>query len=69
MLNLEENMTNLKDAETLVIIGDSITLTGGGCRYWYVYQRRDRKLYHVMLYDTAAIPGLYENLFIMTGAL
>ena len=29
ILNSEENITNLKDAETLVFIGDSITITEG----------------------------------------
>ena len=30
IIKSEENMMNLKDAETQVIVGDSRTLTGGG---------------------------------------
>ena len=40
--NLEENMMNLKDAETRVTIGDSITLIGTKCGNWHGYQRRDK---------------------------
>ena len=37
MVNLENNMTNLKDTETKVTIGDCKNLTGkklGGCHSW-----------------------------------
>ena len=69
MVNLEENMTNLKDSETRFTVGDSRTLTGKKCGDWHGYQRRDGKLHRVMLSNTYVIPGLYENNFRAMQAL
>ena len=45
MLNLEENTTNLKDAQKRVTIGDSRTLTGTKCGNWHGWHRRDGKIH------------------------
>ena len=69
MVNLEENMMNLKNSETRFIIGYSRTLTGtkhGDCR---IYQRCDRKLHCVTLSNTSAISVKNTNLFIITQSL
>ena len=44
MLNSEKNMTNLKDAETLVSIGDSRKTTGTKCGNWDVNKKHDGKI-------------------------
>ena len=69
MVKPEENMTNLKDTKAKVTVRDSITLTGKKQRNWNGYQRRDRKLHCMMLSNTAVIPGLHANLFIMKRSL
>ena len=42
-------MTNLKDVETRVSIGDSITITGTKRGNWHGYQIRDGKLHGTTL--------------------
>ena len=69
MVKPEENMTNLKDTKAKVIVRDSITLTRTKQRNWNGYQIRDRKLHCMMLSNTAVIPGLHANLFIMKRSL
>ena len=69
MVNLKKNMTNHKDAEARVAVGDSRTLTGTKCGDWHRYQKRDGKLHHVTLSDTAIIPGRHTNIFSMTLSL
>ena len=49
MLNLEGNMTSLKDSKTWVTVWDSRTLTGGGYRNWHGCQKCDKKLHNVTL--------------------
>ena len=69
MVNSEENMTYLKDAETWVTSGDNININGIKRVDWHGYQRCDRKLPCVALSNTALIPGLHPNLFSMTLAI
>ena len=57
MVNLEENMTNLKDAKTRVTIGYRRKLTGKKHGDWHGYQRYDGKLYRVIL-SNMAVEGL-----------
>ena len=63
-----KNMTNPKDSETRVTIGDSGTIIMKKCDGWHSYQRRDGKLHHVTLSDTSVIPGVHANLFHVTQA-
>ena len=69
MVKLEDNITNLKDSETRVTVGDSIPLTGIKCGDWHGYQKHDGKLHRVTLYSMAVITGLHENLFSVAQAL
>ena len=69
MLNLEENITNVKDTKTRVTVGDSRTLTGQKCVKWHDHQRSDIKFHCVSLSNMTVIPGLYTNLFRMKPAL
>ena len=69
MLNSKENMTNIKNSETRVTTGDSRTITGVKHGDWSGYQRRDRKLHHMTLSNTAVIPGLHKNIFKKTLVL
>ena len=69
MVNSEENMMNLKDAETRVIVGHSRTLTEKKCGGWPGYHISDRKLHHVTLSIRAVIPGLHTNIFSVKGVL
>ena len=69
MVNSEENMTNLKDAETQVTVGYSRNITGIKCGDWNGYQRRDGTLHHMTLSNMIIIPGLHANIFSMTRAL
>ena len=61
MINLEDNMKNLKEAETQVIVEDSIILTGTKRGDLYCCRIHDRKLHCIKLSNTAAIPGLYNH--------
>ena len=66
MVNLEENMLNLKDAETRVTVGESRSLTGtkrGNCHGDRIC---DRKLHRVTLSNTAVIIGLHTNILCVT---
>ena len=56
-------MTNLKNDEIQVTIGDSRNLTGKNRGNWNVYERHARKLHCVTLSNTYVIPGLYGDLF------
>ena len=69
MVNSEENMTKLKDAEMRVTVRNSKTLTKQKRGDWHRYQRRDGKVHHVTLTNTSGIPGLHVNLFTMARAL
>ena len=69
MVNSEENMTNLKDTETRVTIGDSRTFICKKCGDWHGYRELDKKIHCMMLSDTAVIIGLHASLFSMTRAL
>ena len=68
MVNLEENMTNLKDAETIVTVGDRKTLTVTKCGDWLGWQKRDKKLHYFMLTNRSIIPCIHTNLFSVTRA-
>ena len=59
-------MTNLKNSETRVTIGESRTLTMKKYDGYHGYQRRDGKIYHVALSDMSIILGIYTNLFRVT---
>ena len=63
------NMTNLKDAETRVTVGDSIKLTGTNHGNWHGWQKCDGQLHCVTFKNTAIIPGLHENIFSVARAL
>ena len=69
MVNSEDNMTNLKDIKTKVTVGDHKTLTVKKRGDWHGCQKRNRKLHHLTLTNTAVIPGLHANLFSVTRAL
>ena len=56
-------MKNLRDTETRVTVGDSGTLTNTKHVNWHGYQKRDVKLHHVTLFDSAAVPDLHKKLF------
>ena len=62
-------MTNLKDVEKQVAIGDSRTLTGTKHGDWHSYQRREGKHHHMTSSNMFVILGLYANLFSMTRAI
>ena len=59
-------MTNLKDAETRVTVGDSKNLTGTKHGNRYGHQRLDGKLHHMTLSNRAVITGLHANIFSTT---
>ena len=66
ILNLEENMKNLKDAKTQVTVGDSRRPSGierVNCHGW---QKRYGKLHCLTLTNTSVIPGIHANIFSMT---
>ena len=69
MENSEENMTDLKHAETRVAVGDNRTLAGTKIGDWNSYQRHDRKLHRMALSSISIIPGLHANIFRGTIAL
>ena len=69
MVTNEVNMINLQDVEIRVTVGYSGTLIGtknDNCRG---YQKDDRKLHLLILYDMDVIPGLHENIIISIQAL
>ena len=66
MVNSEDNMTNLKDSETKVTVGDRKNLTGTKPRDWNSWQEHNGKLHRATLKNTAEIPGLHANLFRVT---
>ena len=51
MVNLEGNMTNIRDAETRFTIADSRTLNGSKRVDWCRYHKCDKKIYHLNLTD------------------
>ena len=64
MVNSEENITNLKNAETRVTVGDRKTLTEKKhCDWhgWHGWQKHNEKIHHVTLINTDVIPGLHGN--------
>ena len=69
MVNLEENMTKLKDSKTRVTVRYSRNITGGERGNWRGCQIRDIKIHHVLLSNIYVIPGLNENLFSVIQAL
>ena len=69
MVNLEENMTNLKDTETKVTVGDRKTLTRTKYGDWHVWHKCDRKLQYQKLTNRAVIPCLHTKIFSVTQAL
>ena len=56
-------MTNLQDAETIVTIGGSGTLTRTKRGYYHGYQKRDGKLHCGTSTDISIITGLHANPF------
>ena len=69
MVNLEENMTNLKNAKTRVTVRDCKTITRTKFGDWQGWQKHSKNIYHVTLINMSAIPFLNENLFSMTLSL
>ena len=69
MVNSEENMTNLEDANTRVTAGDSRTFYGGKRGDWNSYQRYEEILHHVVLSNMVLLTGLYTILFRATQGL
>ena len=69
MINSEENMTNLKAAESRVTVGDSIALTNTKLGNWHGWKKYDRKLHRTRLTNTAVISGPHENLFSVVRAI
>ena len=59
----------VKDTKTKVTVGDCRTLTEKKHSDWHIWYKRNKKLHSVTLKNTAAIPGLHANLFIMTKEL
>ena len=66
MVNSEEKITNLKNVETQVTVGDSITITREKLRNWKDYLRDDGKIHGITLSNTAIIPVLYANICSVT---
>ena len=62
LMSSEENMMKPNNAEIKVTIRDSRILTSTNHRDWHSYQKREREIHHVMLYDMAIIPFLYVNI-------
>ena len=62
-------MSNLRNAETRVTVGDSGTLIGAKNGDCYGCHKFDVILHCMTLYDMVAIPGLHETLFSMALAL
>ena len=69
MVNSEDNMTNLNNAETGVTIGDSRTFTGKNVVIGTSIINVTENSIILTLSDTAVIPGLHSNLFSVTRAL
>ena len=69
IVNTEEKLTNLHDAETRVTVGDSRTLNRTKHCNLHGYQKRDGKLDYMMLYDTDVILVLLTNIFGVKGEL
>ena len=65
MVNMEEILTNFKDAVTRVTVVDIRTLTGTKRGKYKSWQRRDRKLHSVKLTNISAILGPQKNIFSM----
>ena len=65
MVKLEKDITNLKDSEIRVTVGDSITLT----REKRGYNSHDGKLHCMKFSNMAVISGLHANFFSLTQAL
>ena len=63
MVTIKENMSNPRDVETRVIVGDSGTLTRTKCFDCHRYHKYDGKVHCVTLSDMSIIPGLHANLF------
>ena len=68
-VNLEENMTNLRDSETRFTVGESRTLTGTKYGNWNGCQIHDGQIHWVKLSNAAVIPGLHKNIISITRAL
>ena len=69
MVNSEEKMTNLKDSETRVTLGDIIILTRKTHENWHDWQKHDGKLCLVTLKNIAVIRDIQANIFSLTQAL
>ena len=65
MVHPEYNMTNLKDSETRVSVGDSRTETGENVDIGTAIRGVTEK-YHVTLSNMSVIPGLHAELFRVT---
>ena len=62
IVTAEENMSKLHDTETRVSTGDSVTLNGIKRDNFHGYQKRDKKLHFVKIYDPSIIPGIRKKL-------
>ena len=62
MAKSEENMTNLKNVETRVTIGEGRTLTGEKLVNLNGYHKVDEKIHRVALSNMATIPELHANI-------
>ena len=60
MVTSEENMSNLRNAETIVTVGDSETITGTKCGNWHQYHKHDGKLYCAMFSNTTELPRIHS---------
>ena len=69
MVNLEDNIMNLRDSKKRITLGYSGTLTNTKCGNWNGYHRRDTKLYCMTLSNIYVIPGLHTKLFRVTRSL
>ena len=59
MEKLEEDMKNIKDAETWVTVGGSGKSSRTKHGYWYSHQKHGRKLHRMILTDMDIIPGIH----------
>ena len=59
-------MTNIKDAKAIFAIGYRKPFTRTKHGDWHGWHKRDGKLHHKTLTNTAVIPVVHANLFSVT---
>ena len=69
MVTTEKNMPNIWYAETIVILGDCLMLTGTKFGYWNGYQKLDGRIYGMYLSYMDVISGLHATVLRMAQLL